>query len=213
MANDPKRLSRAARWRLLAALPVLLLVIAGCSLDAGLPTPDSTPTPCSGNCPPPQRSNGEAHVINTNAFTLTYFDPWSAEKTSTSVTLTAGTDFGNVTVLVRSVSVRSGTTPQQLLNTTTNDQLDPNQFSGLEDDGPILGAEVGYISGVGEMFDGYSTDSNSPNTPLFIQIMASVRGTTGITFTAISPLDPNSPDASIVPNEEYDHIVNSIEWK
>ncbi len=208
-----KTLDRAARWRLLLAAPALLLALAACSLDAGLPTPESTPTPCAGNCPPPQLSNGQATTIGTNAFSLTYFDPWSASKTSTSVTLEAGTQFGNVTVFVRSVNVSKGTTAQQLLTSTANDQLDPNQFSGLQDDGPILGAEVGYVSGAGESYDGYTADPNAPNTPIFIEIMASVRGTTGLTFTAVSPLDPNSPDPSVVPNAEYDHIVNSIAWR
>jgi hypothetical protein len=199
--------------RVLLAVPALLLTLAACSLDAGLPTAESTPTPCSGNCPPPQLSNGQAHTISVNAFSLTYYDPWSASKTGSSVTLEAGTNFGNVTVLVRSVSVANGTTPQQLLTSTANAQLDPNQFSGLQDDGPILGAEVGYVSGAGESFDGYTADPNAPNTPIYIEIMASVRGATGLTFTAVSPLDPNSPDPSIVPNAEYDHIVNSIVWK
>jgi hypothetical protein len=205
--------SRSARLRTLLAAPALLVTFAACSLSAGLPTPDSTPTPCSGNCPPPQLSNGQAHSISTSLYTLTYFDPWSASKSGNSVTLEAGTDFGNVTVLVRGVSVANGTTAQQLLTSTANSQLDPNQFSGLQDDGPILGAEVGYISGAGESYDGYSANANSPNTPIYIEIMASVRGTTGLTFTAVSPLDPNSPDVSVVPNEDYDHIVNSIQWK
>jgi hypothetical protein len=43
--------------------------------------------------------------------------------------------------------------------------------------------------------------------------MASVQDATGIIFVAISPLDPNSPDPSIVPNEEYDHVVNSVVWR
>ena len=42
--------------------------------------------------------------------------------------------------------------------------------------------------------------------------MASVRGTVGLTFAALSPLDPNSPDPSGVPNQEYDLLVNSVEW-
>ena len=118
-----------------------------------------------------------------------------------------------MTVLVRSVGVSNGTTGEQLLTSTANSQLDSNEFSGLEDDGPILGAEVGYISGAGEYYDGYTSQSNSPNVPVYIEIMASVQGSTGLTFTAVSPLDPNSPDPSVVPNEDYDHIVNSIQWK
>ncbi len=209
-----KTLTRAARWRILIVAPVMILAFAACSLDVGLPTADSTPTPCSGECPPPQRANDPGTPFHANHFTLTYYSPWQPQNSnSTSITLIASTNFGDVTVLVRSVNVANGTTAAQLLNTTANDQLDPNQFSGLEDDGPILGAEVGYISGAGEAYDGTTSQSNAPNVPVYIEIMASVQGTTGLTFTAVSPLDPNSPDPSIVPNEEYDHIVNSIEWK
>ena len=135
-----KMITGSSRWRLVLVAPLLLLALAACSLDVGLPTAESTPTPCSGNCPPPQLANGQAHTVSTDHFTLVYFDPWTAQKTSSSVTLEAGTDFGDVTVLIRSVGVSNGTTAEQLLTTTANDQLDPNQFSGLEDDGPILGA-------------------------------------------------------------------------
>jgi hypothetical protein len=54
---------------------------------------------------------------------------------------------------------------------------------------------------------------NAPDTPVFIEIMTSVQGTTGIVFVAVSPLDPNSPDPSVVPNQDYDQMVNSVQWR
>jgi hypothetical protein len=197
--------------------PLMLLAIAlalgACGLGA-IPIPDATPTPCAGNCPPPIRSSDAAHAVRTRAFTVTYFDPWSAEDTSaTGTTLVASTQFGDVTVRLQSSAVQPGVTVAQLLQRTSDQVLDPNQFSGLQDNGPINGAEVGYVSGAGESFSGYAPQPNAPDVPVFVQIMASIQGTTGITFVAISPLDPNSPDPSIVPNEEYDHIVNSVVWQ
>ena len=201
-------------WRTIALTPLVVLVFAACTLSSALPAPNATPTPCASNCPPPQRSNSAPHTVTKSHFRLTYFDPWSvADSSTTGVTLAASTQFGDVTVLVQSVSVAAGTQANQLLNSTAQNQLDPNQFSGLQDNGPILGAEVGYVAGAGESYGGYTSQANAPNVPVYIEIMASVQGTVGITFTAVSPLDPNSPDPNIVPNEEYDHIVNSVVWR
>jgi hypothetical protein len=201
------------RWAPLLVAPLAALLLGACSL-AALPVPDATPTPCSGNCPPPQRDAGAAHTVRTRHFTLTYYDPWSVQNTdATSITLAAGTQFGDVTVLIQSADVRAGTSAAQILNTTAQNELDPNQFSGLQDNGPIRGAEVGYVAGAGESFAGYTSQANAPNVPVYIEMMASVHGTTSITFTAVSPLDPNSPDPNIVPNAEYDHLVNSVVWQ
>lgn len=192
---------------------VATLLLAGCNFP-GLPAPTATPTPCSANCPPPQLSAGTAHTVSAHYFTLTYYSPWSVNSSSSSgVTLAAGTQLGDVEVVVVGAPVSAGTTAQQLLSRTVQSQLDPNQFSGLQDTGPILGAEIGYVSGAGEAFSGYATPANAPATPVYIEVMASVRGTTGLTFTTISPIDPNSRDpSSFVPNAEYDRIVNNIAW-
>jgi hypothetical protein len=127
--------------------------------------------------------------------------------------LAASTQFGDVTVVLQGATVSAGTTPQQLLARSAQQVLDPNQFTGTQDSGPINGAEIGYIAGAGESYQAYSADVNAPDTPVFIEIMTSVQGTTGIVFVAVSPLDPNSPDPSVVPNQDYDQMINSVQWR
>lgn len=205
--------NRAPLASRLAALVLAVVVLGACNL-ASLPTPTDTPTPCPANCPPPVRSAASAHTVQTRYFSLTYYDPWSEDHTdANSATLVAGTQLGNIEIVIAGSRVAAGTTAEQLLSRTARDQLDPNQFSGLQDAGPIRGAEIGFISGAGNSYEGYTSSSNAPNTPVFIQMMASVRGTTGLTFTTVSPIDPNSSDpTSGVPSAEYDRITNSVVW-
>lgn len=206
---------RRPRWTRMARALALVaaLLLAGCNVP-GLPAPSPTPTPCAANCPPPQFGAGTAHTVSAHYFTLTYYTPWSVNSSDASgVTLAAGTQLGDVEVVVMGSHVPAGTTAQQLLNQTVQSQLDPNQFAGLQDNGPILGAEIGYVFGAGETFSGYATPANAPATPVYIEVMASVHGTTGLTLTTFSPVDPNSRDpSSLVPNAEYDRIVNSVIW-
>ena len=115
-------------------------------------------------------------------------------------------------MLFQSVAVNGGETSQQLLNQAIQNNLNSNQFTGAQDQGPINGAEIGYIAGSGESYGATVSQSNAPDQPVYLEFLASVRGSTGAVFIALSPLDPNSPDPSIVPNQEYDHLVNSVVW-
>ena len=199
--------------QLLVALLVVGVCLGACDISAALPVPAATPTACTGNCPPPVRAGGQSHTVTTPHFSLLYFDPWSIQSsTGEGVTLAASTPFGNITVTVSSVNVPVGTTGLGLLAQTEQATLDPSFYSNTEDNGIIRGAEIGYVDGAGESFGAESLQPNAPDLPVYLQIMASVRGTVGLTFVAISPLNPNSPDGDIVPNAEYDHIVNSIQW-
>ncbi len=194
-------------------LLAVAISLGACGLGA-IPIPNATPTPCAGFCPPPAHAASTPHTVNERYFTFTYYDPWSVQSSNSSGTqLVASTQFGDVTVVLQGEGVSRGTTAQQLVSQTAQQVLDPNQFTGAQDSGPIRGAEIGYVAGAGESYQAYSTQSNAPNVPVFIEIMSSVRGTTGITFVAVSPLDPNSPDPSIVPNQDYDQMVNSVQWR
>jgi hypothetical protein len=204
-----KRLTQPLLWLL------VLMSLGACGLGA-IPIPDATPTPCPSNCPPPTRDNGQAHIINDSFFQLTYFDPWSVDSSGSSnntVTLVASTQLGDVTIQIHGQRVSSGTSADALLNNTVRNILDNNNFTDARDFGPIKGAEIGYVSGAGQSIGAYASQGNAPQVPVFVQVMASVQNSTGIIFVAISPLDPNSPDPSIVPNEEYDHVVNSVVWR
>ena len=202
-----KRLAQPLVWLL------LLLSLGACGLGA-IPIPDATPTPCPGNCPPPARDNSQPHVINDSFFQMTYFDPWSVDSQDTNtVTLVASTQLGEVTMQLHGQQVSPGTSAATLLNSTVQNVLNNNSFTDPQDFGSIKGAEIGYVPGVGQSIGAYASQGNAPQVPVFIQVMASVQNTTGIIFVAVSPLDPNSPDPSIVPNEEYDHVVNSVVWR
>jgi hypothetical protein len=194
-------------------LAAVAIMLGACGLGA-VPIPGATPTPCPANCPPPVRDAATPHTGSTRYFTFTYYNPWSVSSSDSSgMQLAASTQFGDVTVVLQGASVGAGTTPQRLLAQSAQQVLDPNQFTSTQDSGPINGAEIGYIAGAGESYEAYSADANAPDTPVFIEIMASVQGTTGIIFVAVSPLDPNSPDPSVVPNQDYDQMVNSVQWR
>ena len=201
-------------FRAAAAVLLAALCLSACDISAALPIPAATPTPCSRNCPPPVRTGGDvAHTATTSDFSLLYFAPWSVQARSpASVTLVAATDFGELTVVVSSQEVNLGTASSALLAEAEQRTLDPSQYTNIVDTGVIRGAEIGYVDGSGESFQAASLEPNAPDLPLYVQIMASVRGSTGLTFVAISPVEPNSPSGHLTPDAEYDHIVNSIVW-
>jgi hypothetical protein len=199
--------------QLLVALLVVGICLGACDISAALPVPAATPTACTADCPPPVRAGGQSHAVKTLHFSLLYFDPWSIQKSAgESVTLAASTSFGNITVMVNSVDVPVGTTGLGLLAQTEQAVLDPSLYTSIEDNGIIRGAEIGYVDGAGESFVAESLQPNAPDLPVYLEIMTSTRGTVGLTFVAISPLNPNSPNGDTVSNAEYDQIVNSIQW-
>lgn len=202
------------RWPL-RALILLVAAVALPMLACGGPIPvaQDTPTPCSANCPPPGRLTSNGHNVSLKGFSFTYFDPWSlGSSDSHSATLVAQSQLGQVSALLESVSISPGETSQQLVQRAINDNLNSGQFTGTQDQGPINGAEIGYVAGSGEAYAAIVSQANAPDQPVYLDFMASVRGSTGIIFIALSPLDPNSPDPSIVPNQDYDHLVNSVQW-
>lgn len=193
----------------IAALAIPILACGG-----PIPAAESTPTPCTANCPPPARLSSAGHTVTLTGLQFTYFSPWSLNSSdSRSATLVAQSQLGQVSTLLESVSVSPGETSQQLLTRAIRNNLNSNQFTGAQDQGPINGAEIGYVAGSGENYSATVSQGNAPDQPVYLEFMASVRGTTGAIFIALSPLDPNSPDPSIVPNQEYDHLVNSVVWR
>jgi hypothetical protein len=193
---------------------MLALVVGflACAADP-LPGAGAEPTPCAATCPPPQRATATPHTLSLAHCRLTYFDPWTVNSSSgSSVVLVAQTDLGQVSVQLNSMTVTPGTTAGQLVNRAAQQLLDPNAYSGEQDAGPILGAEIGYISGAGEAYNASSTDPNAPSTPVYLEVMASVQGNVALTFAALSPLDPLTADPSGAPAGAYDQLVNSVEW-
>jgi hypothetical protein len=190
-----------------------VVLLSGCQV-ALIPVPNPTPAPCHADCPPPARHETGSHTIEAQAFSVLYFDPWTIDSNDNSqVTLTASTQYGNVYAVVASQSVPDGTTAQQLLSSTIQSDLDPSQYAGVQDGGPILGAEIGYVSGAGERYAATVSQQNAPDVPVYLEFMAAVRGTTGLIFESFTPLDPNSPSANMVPNDDYDQMVNGVAWK
>jgi hypothetical protein len=199
-------------WRVI--VPVLALLLGSWACAAGpLPGAGVTPTPCTARCPAPKRNATKPHTISLAHLQLIYFDPWSIDSSSGSdVVLVAQTDLGQVSVEVASQTVSAGTTAAQLVNSTAQQLLDPNDYAGVQDAGPILGAEIGYVPGAGEAYSATTTDPNAPSTPVYLEVLASVRGNVAIVFAALSPLDPSTADPSGAPDQAYDQLVNSVEW-
>lgn len=199
-------------WRVIAPVLTLLLGSWACAVGP-LPGAGVTPTPCTARCPAPKRADTTPHTIALAHLRLTYFSPWSVDSSSSDdVVLVAQTDLGEVSVEVASNSITAGTTAAQLVHGAAQQLLDPNDYSGVQDAGPIVGAEIGYVSGAGEAYSATTTDPNAPSTPVYLEVLASVHGTIAITFAALSPLDPATADPSGAPNQAYDQLVNSVEW-
>lgn len=208
-----------ARWSVgrIATLAVVLLSLMACGIST-LPNGggNGTTNGCEHiSCPPPARSDQTAHTFSGKGFTFQYFSPWqlSSQDPSDAV-VSAATNYGDLSAEFASTSVAAGTSPQALLNAVVQN-LDTNQISGLTQQGPIYGAAIGYVTGAGAAFTGTANFPNAPSVPVYLEVMASTRGTTGVIFLATSSLDPNGPnptDPRQVPNGEYDRMVNSVVW-
>jgi hypothetical protein len=202
----------------IGALILTLCALAGALLacDVTVPVAEDTPTPCPANCPPPASISAAGHVLKLKGIEFTYFDPWSvdtADSNATSATLVAQSQLGQVSVLIATVQAPAGTTSDQLLSQIVQNNINGGQFSDAQDEGPIHGAEIGYVPGSGEEYAAVVTQGNGPTEPVYLDFMAAISGSTGVVFAAVSPLDPNSPDPSVVPNQDYDHMTNSVVWQ
>jgi hypothetical protein len=196
----------------LAALVALVVGALACSVGP-LPDAGGAPPACTANCPPPQRSAATPHTATIAHATLIYFNPWSVDSSSSGdVVLVAQSQLGQISVELASSTVSPGITAGQLVSRAAKQLLDPNDYSGVQDAGPILGAEIGYVPGAGEAYTADTTDPNAPSTPVYLQVMASVRGNVGLMFAALSPLDPGTADPTGAPDQVYDELVNSVEW-
>jgi hypothetical protein len=203
-------------------LTVMLLTAQSCLDDpsAGpIPQPPGTPTPCPVSCPPPTGPVDGATLITKTHYSFYYFTPpWTPDTSASDAdteTLYRDTTYGQVSAQFFTATVASGTTAPQLLSSWSRQHLDPNKFTAFQDSGPILGAEIGYNGGAGETYEAIADLPNAPNTPLFIEIMTSVKGTTGIIFAVVSPLDPSHPDPSSpvqVRSGSYDRLINTLIW-
>lgn len=211
--STARRSSR--RWPLLLGALATLVALLGCGGGALIPQPPAPPPACTANCPPPLRTDQGGHLVRTNHFDVWYFDPYSLDSSdSTSATMVADDNYGTITVQFFSDSVPNGLTARQLLDSFEQQNLDPNKFVGLQNTGAIRGAEIGYVPGAGDTFGATVDDPSAPNTPVFIEIMAATRGTSGIVFAAISPLDPRAPDPSQQTDAQgYDQMINSLLWR
>lgn len=197
----------------LALLATLLIVACSVQVQNG----PGAATGCSSTrCPPPARSARAEHTYQAQGFSLDYFDPWQVSgHDANSVTISAATNFGDLDVEFSGTTVTSGTSAQALLTDAVNN-LDTSQLSGLQEQGPIYGAAIGYVSGAGTTFTATFDQPNAPSVPVYLEIMASVRGTRGIVFLSSSTLDPNGADPTDprqVPNGDYDQMVNSVTWQ
>jgi hypothetical protein len=205
------------RLPLLVSLLAVALVAMACGAEGALPPQQPAATPCTSNCPPLVGYNSPMKLLATDRFSFYYSTPpWTVDsQDSASATLLHDSDYGQISAQFFAVTVRSGTSADALLSSWTRQNLDSSQFAGLQDEGPVNGAEIGYVHGAGEQYAAVVNQPNAPNVPIYIQIMASTQGTSGIVFAAVSPLDPIKPDPTNprqVRSNAYDQLVNSLSW-
>jgi hypothetical protein len=194
-----------------------IVTLGACSEggNIGPQAPVPTPTPCGLRCAPPVRLPANAQVIQSQQFNLTYTNDWSVEhQDTTSVVLQQSVSAGVFEAEVGSTSVPTGTSASQLL-TKVEQQFDMSNISGATDDGPIYGAEIGYVAGAGDVIQGTLDQANAPSEPVYLEFMASTRGGTGIFFIAASTINPNAqnPDRVLEAiNGEFDQLTNGVAW-
>jgi hypothetical protein len=206
------------RLPLLFGLLAVTLVAMACGVEGALPPQQPASTPCVANCPPLVGYSSPMKLLATDHFSFYYSSPpWTVDsQDSTSATLLHDSDFGQISAQFFAVTVRSGASGQDLLSSWTRANLDSSQFAGLRDDGPVNGAEIGYVRGAGELYTAVANQPNAPNVPIYIQILASTQGTSGIVFAAVSPLNPLKPDPTSprqVRSNAYDQLVNTLTWR
>jgi hypothetical protein len=204
------------------ALVFVLIALGACDVTStvGPIAPAPTPTPCGLRCAPPIREPANAKTFQSQDFNLVYPDNWSVQsQDSSSVTLETeikvqGTTLGIFEVKVSSGKVANGTSASQLLS-SVEQNFDTSQLAGIQDDGPIYGAEIGYTAGAGETFEATYSAPNAPSAPVFIDFMTSTRGTTGLAFIVVSTINPNANNpADVVQavNAWFDQLANGVVW-
>jgi hypothetical protein len=129
------------------------------------------------------------------------------------VTLAQDSPFGQVSAQMFGTRTAANVSAAALLSRWTQQHLDTSQFTSLQDTGPVTGAEIGYVPGAGETYQAVADLPSAPDTPLFIQLLSAVNGTTGVVFAVVSPLDPSNPDPSTANSGAFDTLVNTLVWK
>jgi hypothetical protein len=74
---------------------------------------------------------------------------------------------------------------------------------------------VGYVAGAGEAYSAHLALPNAPAAPVFLDVEAATRDTTGIVIVVLSPLDPrvpNAADRNQVNRRAYDRLINTLKW-
>jgi hypothetical protein len=209
--------SMRRRLPFVVGLLAVALVAMACGAEGALPPQQPAATPCVSNCPPLVGYNAPLKLLSTDSFSFYYSSPpWTVDsQDSASATLLHDSDYGQISAQFFAVNVRSGASADALLSSWIRANLNSSQFAGLQDEGPVNGAEIGYVRGAGEQYSALANQPNAPNFPIYIQVMASVKGTSGIIFAAVSPLDPLKPDPTNprqVRSNAYDQLVNSLTW-
>ena len=137
------------RLPLLVSLLAVALVAMACGAEGALPPQQPAATPCVSNCPPLVGYSSPMKLLTTDHFSFYYSSPpWSVDsQDSASATLLHDSDYGTISAQFFAVTVRSGTTADALLSSWTRQNLNSSQFAGLRDEGPVNGAEIGYVCG------------------------------------------------------------------
>jgi hypothetical protein len=206
----------------LISLIFVLVVLGACEEtgNVGPVTPSPTPTPCGLRCAPPIRLPANAQTVQLSSFSVVYTSDWGITNQDTSSVIleqrvtVQGQTLGIFDVKVASTSVPNGTSASQLL-TSVEQNFDTSQLAGIQDDGPIYGAEIGYTAGAGEIIQATLVQANAPSAPVFLEFMASTRNTTGLVFIAVSTINPAARNPARVLeaiNGEFDQLANGVVW-
>ncbi|HZT96114.1 MAG TPA: hypothetical protein VFB34_04670 [Chloroflexota bacterium] len=106
-----------------------------------------------------------------------------------------------------------GTSPLQLVNA-----LHGRSFSQFQPIYPVAGAEIGYVLGAGEVYEGQWTPLQGQSQTERMVIMAAIKGGVGVTLvcegpkTADNGSHPNPAQIGVGADQWCDQTLNTVTW-
>jgi hypothetical protein len=180
--------------------------------DAGSAPPSHVPV--SGPDTAPGMTTGQTWLSRDFAFSLEY-EPqlWSVADEDGGATLLRGQrgSLRNASLLVEGASLVGGTPEQALVRRV--DALSESIVGLAEDSDPaarILGANIGYVDGVGAVYGGATDTPQGPQSRARVAILAASDGHLILTATLI--LVGGSDDTWDAARQSADSILNTVLW-
>ena len=160
--------------------------------------------------PAPPLQASQSYTSSTYHYSVEYSGVQPSHKDSSSVEWDLSTDAGQYLVVVTAARA-NGRTPQKIVGNVVNNNFP--DYSHLYD---VPGAEVGYASGAGSVYDNQATPLFGSASDSRLVVLAGVKK--GLAIAVIGSGDAaqdksNHPDPSGLPvSSLVDSLTNATRW-